>query len=261
MIDRAEAILKGLGKKLLEWRALGETDGQWVGTQLKAEADRRAHRFLLDALHDSWPGIPVISEEDSFGHDGERPETYWLIDPIDGTASFCGGFSGFVTQMALLRDGKPVLGIVHAPALELTWRAEAGKASTRNGVPIHVASVGMEKTLIDNYPEPRGIARVLFDELKFSRYVECGSIGLKLCRVADGTAHVFVKDVVVRDWDLAPAEIILANAGGQVTVFSGQRVQYAGDMEKVGIIATASAELAGEVHAWKALGGWPRKPG
>src|ERR1051325_10501468 len=104
MLAEAERIAVDLGGRLLEWRRRGLIQGEWLGAQLKAEADRRAHEFLVPHLSAQWPATPIVSEEDPLSHTGTRPREYWMIDPIDGTASFCGGYDGFVTQFALIRD-------------------------------------------------------------------------------------------------------------------------------------------------------------
>jgi 3'-phosphoadenosine 5'-phosphosulfate (PAPS) 3'-phosphatase len=251
MIERVEAILRALGDELLRWRSNGAVDVRWNASQAKSEADLKAHAFLVSALSEAWPHIPVISEEDP-DHIATRPDLYWLIDPIDGTASYCGGYDGFVTQTALMKRGAPILGAVVAPALGLAWRVVEGGVAERNGVAIRVNNSRATRTLIDNYPEPRGCALALYRECGFSRYIESGSIGLKICRVAEGTADLFVKDVTVRDWDLAPAHLILNAAGGCLSTFEGAPIAYAGSMEKVGLIAAASADLMTEVLRWKA---------
>lgn len=251
MLETLEKILKELGALLLDWRARGMTHGNWEGTQLKADADRRAHDFIVEHLHRFWPDIPVISEEDVSAHGSSRPDEYWLIDPIDGTASFCNGFDGFVTQVALMRNCRPVLAVVHAPAIGLTYSATEDGPALCNSTPISTVLSGhREPRLIDNYPEPRGIARELFDEIGCSGYMESGSIGLKICRVADGTADLFVKDVTVRDWDLAPADLILARAGGSLTTLAGEKLPYSGCFERVGLIAASNGELASQISAW-----------
>lgn len=243
--------MRELGDLLLEWRTQGMTHGKWEGTQLKADADRRAHDFLAEHLRRSWPSVPVISEEDVSAHDACRPGEYWLIDPIDGTASFCNGFDGFVTQVALMRKCRPVLAVVHAPALGLTYTASLDEPALCNCIPISTTVSGIRAPiLIDNYPEPRGIARSLYDEIGCSGYVESGSIGLKICRVADGTADLFVKDVMVRDWDLAPAHLILARAGGQLTTLAGSSLPYDGGFERVGLIASGNRELSAQASKW-----------
>lgn len=251
MIDTLQAILQELGVLLLRWRDIGAVDGTWDGAQFKAHVDLRAHEALSAALRRAWPDIPVVSEEDSASLTLPRPNRYWLIDPLDGTASFCQGFDGYVTQAALIENGVPVASGVHAPALELTYLGALGQSATCNGRVLRLpVSSPSRPVLIDNYPEPRGIARKVFDELPCRGYVESGSLGLKICRLADGTAELFVKDVVVRDWDLAPAHLILNLAGGQVTDVAGRDIPYGGDYERHGIIAGSSVDLVRYVGRW-----------
>jgi len=251
MLETIETILKELGGLLLQWRSQGMTNGRWEGSQLKSDADRRAHDFLLNRLSRFWPGIPVISEEDEGVRNAKRPKEYWLIDPIDGTASFCNGFDGFVTQAALMRSCQPVLAVVHAPALGLTYTASEDGLARCNLVTISTTIFDSRTPiLIDNYPEPRGIARRLYDEIACSGYVESGSLGLKICRVADGTADLFVKDVMVRDWDLAPADLILARAGGVLMNLEGDPVPYDGGFERAGLIAATNRMLAEQIRDW-----------
>jgi len=259
ILEELETITKALGDLLLAWRAQGLTQGNWEGSQLKADADRRAHDFLVKQLRHIGSGIPIISEEDSSTQDELRPNEYWLIDPIDGTASFCNYFDGFVTQVALMRACQPILAVVHAPALRLTYTASLDGPALRNALPIStVASGTRAPILIDNYPEPRGIAREVYDAIGCGGYVESGSIGLKICRVADGTADLFVKDVVVRDWDLAPADLILARAGGLLTTLSGYPLPYKGHFEHAGIVAARHETLMTRVCKWNTSRSNPR---
>lgn len=247
------AALEALGEELLAWRAAGATSGQWQGPQYKAEADARAHHRLAEALRALTPDVPVLSEEDEAGHDGARPARHWLIDPIDGTASWAGGFAGFVTQAALM-DGEAVaLSAVRAPALGLTYAALPGGGATLNGAPLHAARPAGRRLLVDNYPEPRGIAAAAMTELGCTGYVESGSLALKMLRVADGTADLFIKDVVVRDWDMAAPSLIVAEAGAAFLRLDGSRWRFAGAMEKPGgIVTAANAAEAARVVAWAA---------
>ena len=251
LLDELETILTGLGEQLMQWRNNFTGTGQWEGAQFKSDADRRAHRILHDKLQEAWPGIPVISEEDITAHGEPRPQKYWLIDPIDGTASYCGGFDGFVTQAALMENDKPVLGVVQVPALGLTYRCIEGQVPLCNNAPVHANGDNRKRTLIDNYPEPRGIAKATFSAMGFDHYVESGSIALKICRVAEGSADLFVKDVTVSDWDLAPAHLILEGAGGMLSTFKGAPIIYHDAMIHEGLVATCSQALAAEFQHWR----------
>ncbi|MDX8549490.1 hypothetical protein KHC33_01440 [Methanospirillum sp. J.3.6.1-F.2.7.3] len=242
-VKEIETLVCHLGAILLDLRKNGRTEGIWIGTQYKAEADVIAHDLLSSELSKIL-AVPIISEEDIGSQQEKRPDMYWLIDPIDGTASFAGGYPGFVSQVALMKDGMPIVAIVYAPVLDKLFFATVGEGASLNGRPIKVNSSPSDSLiLVDNYPEPRGIAAKIFQLLPCKKYLESGSLGLKICLVAEGAADVFVKDVFVRDWDIAPAHLILNEAGGYLTQFSGKNFEYVGDYEKKGLIVTSDHEL------------------
>lgn len=248
LIDRIEDILKEVGATLLAMRAKGLVKGIWHSSQLKSEADLIAERMILDRLRDLSPGLPIVSEEDQASHDVNRSARYWLVDPIDGTASFCGGYSGFVTQIALMEGAHPVLGAVYSPALDIMYLAEQGSGATANGTKLAVSLKEENIILIDNYPEPQGIAQFLYEKLPCTSYLESGSIGLKICQVADGQADLFVKDVEVKNWDLAPGHLIISEAGGVMVDLSGSNICYGRNLKQTnGFIATTSKKLLNEV--------------
>lgn len=251
LLGQVEAILVSLGARLMTLRRSGLKASTRHRDQVKSEADIIAHEFLVHEFSHCWGGVPIVSEEDESGHVARSADRYWLIDPIDGTASYCDGFDGFVTQAALMEAGRPVLGVVHGPALHLTYKAAIGTEPTCNNAPIRVSSRHTALVLIDNYPEPRGIARRVYDALGFRRYIESGSIALKICRVADGTADLFVKDVPVRDWDLAPAHLLLESAGGALASYDGSPVTYSGPVEKHGLLAASSQRMIDAVTTWQ----------
>lgn len=251
MLSTLESILREVGSRLLEWRERGATQGTWAGTQFKAEADKMAHEALLARLQQHWPQIAVVSEEEEAGpHSLPR---YWLIDPIDGTASYAQGFPGFVTQAALVEVGKPQLAAVYAPALGLMYSARRGEGACLNAKTLPPAACGIiPQTLIDNYPAPRGVARAAFEAFSCKHYVECGSIGLKICKVADGTADLFVKDVPVRDWDLAAPQLVLEETGGALRDVHGAELTYWGMGRHDGLIAAHDQTLCARVAQWYA---------
>lgn len=246
VLTESENILIELGEKLRFWLISGGADGSWEGTQFKAKADTLAHEFLVSRLKKLDSSISIISEEDTDSLTSIRPDKYWLIDPIDGTASYVGGFSGYVCQIALMEHGRPILSAVYAPELKLLYSAEIHKGARLNGNLLPRITKRPSKILIDNYPEPRGIASRIYNGLKCNGYVESGSLGLKLLRVADGTADLFVKDVIVKDWDLAPADLILSELGIKVSDINGSEIVYDGTYDIKGIICARTSELKQE---------------
>lgn len=239
-------LMRGVGDALLEWRDDPDQRRILAPAEYKTVADRKAHDLIVAGLQDLFPGVPVLSEEAAW--DDERPETYWLIDPIDGTASWYEGFVGFATQAAFIHRGTPIYGIVHAPAMGKTWegvRAEDLSCAWLNGVILKQLVLSNRLLLCDNYPEPRRAAGILNQRLPCTGYLESGSLGIKCCLVADGTADLFVKDVVVRDWDIAPVAPIMANVGGVLCLPNGMEFSFEGPMEKpLGILAARDKDLA-----------------
>ncbi|TDQ48260.1 3'(2'),5'-bisphosphate nucleotidase CysQ family protein [Actinorugispora endophytica] len=250
----ARAVLE-VGALLRAWRAdPAAVGGVWEGSQFKAGADAMAHEALSGRLLAAAPGIPVLSEEDPWPLGADRPGRYWLIDPIDGTASYAHGFPGYVTQAALVQDRAPVLAAVYAPEFDVLYTAARGEGARANGralPPLAPAPVGTG-ALTDNTPEPRGIAARAYERFGFTGYLECGGISLKLCRIAEGRARLFVKDVPVRDWDVAAPGLLLAEVGGAVRTLSGAPFDYTGPFEHTGLVGAADEAACAAVAAWYA---------
>lgn len=242
-------LVRRVGDLLVSWRTSGGTDGAWEGTQFHARADVWAHEQLCEGLARIDGSLPVVSEESAADTAMDEPSTYWLIDPIDGTASYAGGFEGYVTQVALMVDGRPALAAVAAPRFAQVFIAESGRGAYCNGVPLTLRSSSARPVVIDNTPRPVGPAAAAMRLLGTDRYRESGSLGLKICRVADGSADLFVKSVRCRDWDLAAPELVLREVGGVLVNGSGGRIVYGGPRRHQGLIAARSVELAERVVA------------
>lgn len=253
MLERLAAILREAGRLLLTRRESGAfTFERRAAATVSASVDIEAHEFLVRELSLLLPGTPVLSEEDGAARRGQRPEEYWLIDPLDGTASFVDGYAGFVTQVALMRACRPVLSGVYAPAFEQMFLAEERSGAECNGSRLRVSARPATRWILtDNYPKPRGIAAELMRVMGIPTYLECGSIGLKICRVADGSADVCVKDVTVRDWDVAAPQLVLTEAGGALGDITGVPFAYSGDFERQGLIAGASAGAVARILEWR----------
>ncbi|WP_051060916.1 inositol monophosphatase family protein [Nocardiopsis gilva] len=248
----ARAVLD-VGALLRTWRCDARaTRGVWEGSQFKAEADARAHEALSGRLRGIAADIPVLSEEDPDSLRGDRPASYWLIDPIDGTASYAHGYPGYVTQAALVSDGRPVLAAVYAPEDDALYTAARGGGAAANGRPLpRTARIGPGAgVLTDNTPAPHGIAREVYEHFGYTAYLECGSISLKLCRIAEGAAHLFVKDVPVRDWDVAAPELLLGETGAYLSRLDGTRFGYSGGFEHTGLIGAADPAVGDGITDW-----------
>ncbi|WP_017606059.1 3'(2'),5'-bisphosphate nucleotidase CysQ family protein [Nocardiopsis alkaliphila] len=245
-----------VGRLLREWREDPSVrSGVWQGEQFKAEADAMAHRALARRLRAIDPHVPVVSEEDPASLSNPRPPRYWLIDPIDGTASYAHGFDGYVTQAALMIGDRPEVAAVFAPQSQVLYTAVRGQGAARDRIPLSRLTPGPpgQGVLTDNTPAPSGIARRVYERFGYGEYLESGSISLKLCLIAEGAAHLFVKDVAVRDWDVAAPGLVLSEVGGRLARLDGTPFPYRGRYEHTGLVGASDPSTCRAIAHWLGL--------
>jgi 3'(2'), 5'-bisphosphate nucleotidase len=229
-----------------------------VGTQLKTPLDRAAEGWVLGYLEPLFPADAMLAEERHAASECEwrSPGRYWTIDALDGTRSFVDGYPGFCVQAAYVDESGPELGVICEPV------AAAVYVGVRGGGAWHRTGTGpwqrMRIALQAGWParprfvdstRPRGAVGVLLGEHD-GRFVECGSIGLKICRVGAGQADIFAKELTFRLWDVAPGEILLREAGGEIGCWSGQRLDYhAGSVEWRNLLAAPAGLFPSVVAA------------
>ena len=189
------------------------------------DADEAAETFILQALEILTPKIPVVSEEAMAA--GARPDIsgglFWLVDPLDGTKEFLARNDEFTVNIALIQDGAPIAGVVHAPAMAMTWAgAGAGSATvSQSDQPPEGIEVrrppedGLVAVASRRHGAARDLDRFLAD-YDVAEQVEAGS-SLKFCLVASGTADLYPRFGRTMEWDTAAGHAVLVAAGGSVT--------------------------------------------
>ena len=246
-LSNFEHQFKKIGNKIADWRSDEKLRKVLEPKEFKTVADKKAHVLIINLIHDLFGDIPILSEEEVI-EDENRPEKYWLIDPIDGTASWYDGFDGFVTQAAYIEYDIPLYGVVYAPVLAKLWSAIKNKGAFLNGIKLTNTIKSNRINLIDNYPAPQRIAKTIVEQLPVDNYIECGSLGLKSCMVADGTADLFAKDVVIRDWDIAPVIVIMGELNGFITDLQGNKIELTKSFIKTnGLLVSRTAKLISDV--------------
>ena len=188
------------------------------------KADKAAHEILVGALERLAVG-PVLSEEDANIPWSERQKwnQYWLVDPLDGTKEFIKRNGEFTVNVALIRGGEPVLGVVYAPARDLWYFGEKTLGAFRQeGVaapkPISPADLPARDS-VWRIVGSRSHTSEDFDRFMTgfpqSELVSMGS-SLKLCMVADGSADLYPRLIPTSEWDTAAAQAVVEAAGGTV---------------------------------------------
>jgi 3'(2'), 5'-bisphosphate nucleotidase len=228
LLDIAEAA----GRDILEVYAAGAGAAQ---VSAKADdspltlADRRSHECIARALAEYTPDIPVISEEGEPAASAFPPRC-WVVDPLDGTKEFIKRTNEFTVNIALVEAGVPVVGVVHAPALGISWTGGPEGASRYEGGQQTAMRVEANPDLATlrivaskDHAGPQ--VKAMFERLPGAQAVSMGS-SIKFCLVAEGKADLYFRDGPTMEWDTAAAHAVLRAAGGDVYTLDGQPLGY-----------------------------------
>ena len=229
------AIARAAGQQILE---VYGTDFQ---SQAKAddspltEADLRAHHLIAAELARLTPALPLLSEESAEAVTWEERRhwhSYWLVDPLDGTKEFIARNGEFTVNIAMIRDHRPVLGVVHIPVSDTTYSGIPGVGAWRESgerppLPIAARRVAIPpfQVLGSRSHESPKLAAALAG-LGPHELRAAGS-SIKLCLVAEGSADLYPRLGPTSEWDIAAGQAVVEAAGGQVVrIADGQALQY-----------------------------------
>ena len=197
------------------------------------EADLAAERIIVDRLMSAFPDIPCIAEE-LCESEGMPPccDRFWAIDPLDGTREFVARNGEFAVLIALVEEGRPVLGVVHGPAVGLTYAACGLGTATRRrrgGAPERIhARITPPDGLVVIHSRSHENSRRLAEFLVYYPVRErksCGS-ALKFGVIAAGEADLYPRFGTTMEWDTAAGQAILEAAGGRVETLNGAPLAY-----------------------------------
>lgn len=197
------------------------------------EADLRADRVICDALEQCFPGIAILSEESASGMTN-RSDTFFLVDPLDGTKEFIKRNGEFTVNIALIRHGRPVAGVVYAPALgRMYFAAEGLGAMKREAKGGNVLNLRAQSYCRENGLRIVGSRSHASKEMETwleglnepYTFLAAGS-SLKFCLVAEGLADIYPRFGPTSQWDTAAGQAVLEMAGGGVRRLDGGLVEY-----------------------------------
>ena len=200
------------------------------------EADLRAHKVIVQELSSLSPSLPILSEESALVLFRERSQwsEYWLVDPLDGTKEFISGNGEFTVNIALIKNGQPVLGVVHVPVtgasylgicdggVKSAWYAQGSDNWRQLGVrPLPPPSQWPKSVLRVVASRRHGgdrLESLLADWRKKFGELELLNMGssLKICLIAEGRADVYPRFAPTSEWDTAAAHAVLRAAGGEI---------------------------------------------
>lgn len=196
------------------------------------EADLAAHRILSSQLMSLLPDCAVVSEEDAASQAYRQDNgQFWLIDPLDGTKEFIARNGEFTVNIALIEEGRSVLGVVYAPAIDALYWGGAGLGAYRSvrgktaAIKVSANSEVDACRVVASKSHLNDATQLFIDRMGKVNLVQAGS-SLKFCRVAEGEADIYPRLGPTCEWDTAAAQAVLEGAGGLVLDLQGQSLRY-----------------------------------
>jgi 3'(2'), 5'-bisphosphate nucleotidase len=233
VLEKLVDISRRAGLAIMEWYEGDMGITQKADDSPLTRADLASHELINTELTRLWPEIPVLSEEsaDIPWKTRQAWQQYWLVDPLDGTKEFISRNGEFTVNIALIRDHKPVMGVVHVPVTDTSFYGACGTGAFRR------AGNGESSTISTRQPAAKPAIIVgsrshanpeLAAQLEALGSHELISMGssLKFCRVAEGLADFYPRLGPTCEWDTGAAQAVVEAAGGQVVKIDGSPLEY-----------------------------------
>ncbi|MCX5724704.1 MAG: inositol monophosphatase family protein [Nitrospirae bacterium] len=228
LLSVATAAARQAGAVLTECTRTGFRIEHKQLINLVTDADHQAEQCIIDVIHKAFPTHPVLAEER--GLTEQPPSRYkWVIDPLDGTTNFAHGFPAYCVSIGVECDGQGIIGVVYDPTRNELFTAQIGQGARLNGMPITVSSADhLDRALLvtgfgyDIRENPNNnLNHFARFALKVQGLRRTGTAALDLCYVAAGRFDGFW-EVKLNPWDMAAGVVILLEAGGKVSDFTGR---------------------------------------
>jgi len=217
-------------------------------------ADLAVDSYLNERLRAAFPDAAWLSEETADNPERLDKASLLVVDPIDGTRAFLAGDPRWTVSIALVFEGRPIAGVVHAPALGETWAAALGQGARRDGAPIRaMARSALDGALVGG-PKPMIGALAKAASVEFTVAPRIPSLALRLAHVAGGGLDIALASANSHDWDVAAADVILIEAGAFLIDAHGQILRYNEQTTRRGALLACGANLAAALVAAARLG-------
>lgn len=237
-LETAIVLARKAGAEIVRFYEAGVAAEQKIGADNFSEpvtiADRTASEIIVAGLAAAFPDDGILSEEEFDDQQRLDKRRVWVIDPLDGTSGFINRNGDFAVQIGLTEDGASILGVVFLPLQNILYSAsyENGAFLTKNdGQPerLHVSEKADFSAMIlassRNHRSPR-MSRV-FDKFGLKKEIRRGSVGLKVGLIAEQKADLYIHlSPRTKHWDTCAPEIILREAGGEMTDLFGAKFIY-----------------------------------
>lgn len=234
LLPEVVKVAEKAGEAMLDIYANGDYETKYKEDNSPlTRADMESHNIILNAMNGLDPAIELLSEEsEQVSYEQRRSwNRYWLVDPLDGTKEFIKRSGEFTVNIALIENGRSILGVVYAPAIDRLYYAAKGLGAfkkEKKGKPYAIKASGMFsgklKIVASRFHATKELDWFL-NQIDDYEKIDMGS-SLKLCLVADGSANLYPRLGPTMEWDTAAAHCIVVEAGGNVTDLLGNPLRY-----------------------------------
>lgn len=235
VLELAERLARGAGNIQRErYEGDLEVRTKSASIDLVTDVDHACEKLIVDILQTQRSDDAILAEEGS-GDDRPDAEWRWVIDPLDGTINYAHGYPRFCVSIGVEHRGVPTVGIVYDPLLDEMFSAVRGEGAMRNGRAIQVTREGDLGRAMLATGFAYDIHRAADDNIDhFASFAKTaralrrdGSAALNLCYVACGRFDGFW-ELKLHPWDVAAGIVIVEEAGGRTSDFSGANTCYSG---------------------------------
>ena len=224
-------IAEAAGRAIMAVYASGGEVWQKDDASPLTEADLRADQVIRAGLELHFPGVFILSEE-SVSQGGEPSNNFFLVDPLDGTKEFLKRNDEFTVNIALIKNGQPVAGVVLAPALDELFYAAKGLGAWKRdrqglcSIGSGIYAEGQPLRVMGSRSHGGDKLAAWLAKLPHEHTFVVAGSSLKFCRIAENMADIYPRFGLTSQWDTAAAQCVLEVAGGAVTDLEGMPLQY-----------------------------------
>lgn len=219
-----------------------DPDVWWkAGNSPVTQADLEVDRFLRRTLTEARPDYGWLSEETADNPERLGAARTFVVDPIDGTRAFIEGRDVWCVSIAVVEEGRAIAGVLECPAKGELFSGARGAGAHRNGKAIAVREQGHELLLAGPKTMMKALPAEVYARVSPHPYVH--SLAYRLAMVAEGRLDATFVRPSSHDWDVAAADLLLSEAGGQIVDGEKKRPLYAGPNPRLGPLAAGSGNL------------------
>jgi 3'(2'), 5'-bisphosphate nucleotidase len=231
-LDVAVRLAREAGKGILSVYRTGVAVDYKAGQEPVTAADRSADALISAGLRAAFPEDGLLTEESEDDRARLNRPRVWIVDPLDGTAEFIAETGDFVVQIALTAGGQPLLGVIYQPTTARLYYAVRGQGSYRawdgeaRRLQVSTVSDPSQMCLVASRAHYTAFLEAARQALGIESVHRAGSVGVKVARVAQGICDLYLATDVAKEWDLCAPDVLLREAGGLLTNFSGEPMTY-----------------------------------